>query len=144
MEHLSNSGRYRFTGARVLVVDDDADIAELFAIWLRGVGHRVYVAGNAGSALTLARALLPNIAVIDIGLPVIDGLELVSMLHGVPNLTACNYIAVTAFQNVDLPARCRAAGFSAFLEKPMPRAALIDAVAVQAKLPRVGKRFASG
>jgi CheY-like chemotaxis protein len=126
-KHL-RSGVHQLNGASVLVVDDDADSAELYAVWLRSAGHRVSIMNDAERALILSPVLRPAVAVIDIGLPGIDGMELVSKLRAMPELAPCQYIAVTAYADVRLPARCHAAGFCAYFEKPVARATLVDRV----------------
>lgn len=72
--------------------------------------------------------LRPDVALIDIGLPIVDGIELVSKLRELPELAQCSFIAMTAYADARLPASCQAAGFNAFFEKPMSRAALLDCV----------------
>lgn len=123
-----HSGVHVIYSARVLIVEDDPDAAELFAIWMRSAGHRVSVACDARSALELAEALRPSVAVIDIGLPIVDGIQLIGELRELRELERCQYIAVTAYQNVELRACALAAGFAAFFEKPMPREALLESV----------------
>jgi len=119
---------HRLHGACVLVVDDDADAAELYALWLRNEGHRVSIAGDATRALILAPLLSPALIVIDIGLPGMDGIELVSKLRERSELTHCKYIAVSAYMDERLPAHCLAAGFAAFFQKPMPMRQLTASV----------------
>jgi CheY-like chemotaxis protein len=124
----SRSGVHQLDRPSVLVVDDDADSAELYAVWLRSAGYRVSIMSDAERALILSPALRPTVAVIDIGLPGIDGMELVRMLRARPELAPCHYIAVTAYADVGLPSRCRSAGFCAYFEKPVARASLVDSV----------------
>ncbi|HWN68997.1 MAG TPA: hybrid sensor histidine kinase/response regulator, partial [Haliangium sp.] len=69
------------TGCRVLLVDDNADAAEMLAQVLRRVGHELAVAHDGPSALATARSFQPDVALLDIGLPVMDGYELARHLR---------------------------------------------------------------
>ena len=103
----------------VLVVDDNVDAAELLAMGLTGAGHRVEIAHDGPSALECARDLKPEVAILDIGLPVMDGYELARSLLEMPELATCRLIAVTGY---GLPAdreRSREAGFARHLVKPV-------------------------
>jgi len=126
-KHSGSALRYLY-GVCVLIVEDDADAADLYGLWLRDAGHRVSIVGDATRALILAPMLRPAVVVVDIGLPGIDGVELVRELRALPELVYCRYVAVSAYAEVSLPARCRAAGFADFFEKPMPRLALVRSV----------------
>jgi len=112
----------------VLIVDDDADAADLYAMWLRGAGHRVSIVSDAQRALILAPILRPAVVIVDIGLPGIDGIELVGKLRELPELVHCRYLAITAYSDPSLPGRCRAAGFAEFFEKPFLEATLVKSV----------------
>ena len=65
----STSGVHQLQGKKILIVDDDADAAELFATWLRREGHQLSIAGDSARAAILAPMLRPDVAVIDIALP---------------------------------------------------------------------------
>ncbi|HKU44441.1 MAG TPA: response regulator, partial [Polyangiales bacterium] len=69
------------TGLRLLLVDDDADGAELLAHALKLAGHQVMVAADAESALAAVESFEPAVAIIDIGLPGMNGYELARQLH---------------------------------------------------------------
>ena len=117
----------------VIIVDDDVDAADLYGIWLREAGHRVSIVSDAQRALILAPILRPSVVVTDIGLPGIDGIELVSRLRQLTELEDCRYVAVTAYKEASLAGRCRAAGFSDFLEKPFSAPTLINGVFAAAR-----------
>jgi CheY-like chemotaxis protein len=128
MVKRSKSGVHRLVGTRVLIVDADTDSSDLYAIWLRSAGHRVSIASDAARAVILAPMLRPTVAVIEIGLPGVDGVELVRMLRQFPELEHCRYLAITAFADERLRGRCREAGITQLFEKPLPRPALVEAV----------------
>ncbi|OLF07659.1 response regulator transcription factor [Actinophytocola xanthii] len=68
--------------ARMLVVDDDPDVAELVALWLRGDGHDVLLADSASAALTLVDGQgPPDVVVLDVAMPDVDGIELLGRLR---------------------------------------------------------------
>ena len=110
---------------RVLVVDDNADAADTLADVLRGVGYEVAVAHDAPQALDLAAKFLPSIALLDIGLPVMDGYELARHLRE-QLASPLRLVAVSGYgHDADL-ARSRAAGFDVHLGKPVPMDVLVQ------------------
>lgn len=116
-EHDASLSSLVGRSARVLVVDDNADAANSMASVLRGAGYEVAIAHDAPEALLVAATFRPAIAMLDIGLPVMDGYELAHHLRGClphpPRL-----IAVSGYGNDDL-IRSRAAGFDVHLDKPI-------------------------
>ncbi|WP_438022090.1 ATP-binding protein [Sorangium sp. So ce233] len=110
---------------RVAVVDDNHDAANLLAVSLKRWGHDVAVAHDGLEALALVRATRPDVAVLDIGLPGIDGYELARRMRRDPALGGCTLIAVSGYgQDVDRQ-RARDAGFDHHLLKPVEPAALM-------------------
>jgi signal transduction histidine kinase len=106
-------------GVRVLVVDDNADAAELLAESLRAVGHTARVAFDGPTALDEARTFRPDVAILDLGLPVMDGFEVAERLKADPELAHLHLVAVTGYgRDVDRE-RTRRAGFGAHLVKPV-------------------------
>jgi signal transduction histidine kinase len=112
---------------RVLVVDDNADAAELVAELLRERGHEVVVAEDGPSALRVAERFVPDVAILDIGLPVMNGYELAAELRRGP-ARAARLIAVTGYGQASDRARAEAAGFAVHLVKPVDFAALESSV----------------
>jgi CheY-like chemotaxis protein len=113
----------------VLVVDDDADSAELLATVLGRAGYEPRMANNARGALTAAAEFRPQIALIDIGLPDMDGFRLAKLLRAQPELEHCRLIAVTGHTSPSAIARSIAAGFEAHLSKPLNMDDLLLAIA---------------
>lgn len=110
---------------RVLVVDDNADAADTLADVLRGVGYEVAVAHDAPQALDVAARFRPSIALLDIGLPVMDGYELARHLREQLE-TPPRLVAVSGYgHDADL-ARSRAAGFEVHLGKPVAMEVLVN------------------
>jgi len=115
------------TGRRILLVDDNTDAAELMAELLRGVGHEVAVAHDGPAALLEAPRFTPDVAVLDIGLPVMDGYELarrlIAMLRDPPFM-----IALTGYGQENDRARARDAGFDEHMVKPADPERLLELV----------------
>jgi CheY-like chemotaxis protein len=112
-------------GRRVLLVDDNSDAAEMLAQVLRGVGHEVAVAHDGPSALATARTFEPEVALLDIGLPVMDGYELARHLRtALPS--APLLIAITGYGQQHDHQRSLDAGFADHLVKPVDPARLVD------------------
>ena len=106
-------------GRAVLLVDDNRDAADLLAESLRALGHVVEVATDGPAALELIRTFRPDVALLDLGLPVMDGFELAARLKANPESSGVALIAVTGYgQDVDRR-RSREAGFHAHLVKPV-------------------------
>jgi signal transduction histidine kinase/CheY-like chemotaxis protein len=104
-------------GLRILVVDDNVDAAESIAEVLELLGNRVRVAHDGVEALRVAREDVPDLALLDIGLPVIDGYELAERLRS--EHPALRLVAVSGYgQDGDRAAALRA-GFSRHLVKPV-------------------------
>ncbi len=114
-------------GKRVLVVDDNADAAELLKLILNTVGHSVTTVHGPLEALELLKQWLPEVAVLDIGLPVMDGYELGARIRAAA--PTCRLIALTGYGQREDRARSALAGFDAHLVKPVEIDALLAALA---------------
>ena len=115
----------RLQGARILLIDDEADTRETLARLLEANGARVRVAASAAQALGLLESFTPQLAISDIGMPEMDGYQLLSQMRArLPELPA---IALTAYAAPADIERARAAGFQRHLAKPVEASALIEA-----------------
>jgi signal transduction histidine kinase len=103
---------------RVLIVDDNVDAAESLADALRDLGHEARVANDGPSALSAAGAWRPEVALVDIGLPGMDGYELARRLRAEHAGSALRLVALTGYGRESDLRRARAAGFDAHLVKP--------------------------
>jgi signal transduction histidine kinase len=109
---------------RVLVVDDNEDAAVLLAELLRLRGHEVAIAHDGFSALTVDASFEPDAAFLDIGLPRMDGYELVGRLRERGRTRACRFFALTGYGQPSDVQRALAAGFTKLLVKPVDLAVL--------------------
>jgi PAS domain S-box-containing protein len=114
---------------RVLIVDDNADAAELLAEVLQSRGHATRVAYDAPTALTVASEFAPEVALLDIGLPEIDGYELARRIRGEPWSGGLRLIALTGYGQSSDRKRSSEAGFDDHLVKPVDIDVILDAVA---------------
>jgi CheY-like chemotaxis protein len=127
----SAAGKAR-TMLRVLVVDDHEDGAEMLAQSLASMGHRVRVAHDGTSALDIAAKFHPEVALLDIGLPVMNGYELAGRLREMPGEHDIRLIAVTGYGQAGDRDASREAGFSEHLVKPVDIKSLRDVIAYTA------------
>ena len=111
---------------KILVVDDNADAGSMLALLLRKAGHEVETAIDAVSGEELARTFSPNVGVLDLGLPEIDGVELARRLKALdPRIVL---IAVTGYgEDADLR-RTAEAGFAHHLVKPVSGETLLASI----------------
>ena len=109
---------------RVLVVDDNADGADSLALHLRLSGHEVQVAYSGPAALKVAEPFRPDVVLLDIGLPGMDGYEVARRLRQQPGLADVVLVAVTGYGTDEDRSRSQEAGFDAHLVKPVDADAL--------------------
>lgn len=102
----------------VLLVEDLVDSRELYAQYLTYAGFSVVTAINGHEALRLAQLLRPDVILMDIRLPGMDGLEATADIKRTPELAHIPIIAITADSSPQMADRCRAAGCAAFMSKP--------------------------
>lgn len=103
----------------ILVVDDNVDAAETMRELLECMGHLAAVAFNANDALVLSRKSRPQVLLLDIGLPDMDGYELVRRLREMPETAQSTIVALTGYGQPEDIARALKAGFDLHLVKPV-------------------------
>lgn len=116
-------------GKRVLVVDDNVDIAETLALLLADSGHTVTVAHDGPSALVRAEQDDPQVILLDIGLPGMDGYEVARQLRANPRMRSRALAALTGYGQASDRQLALEAGFNQHFTKPVDIAALEDFVA---------------
>jgi CheY-like chemotaxis protein len=112
------------SGLRVLLVEDDPDLSRMLVDALTASGHDTRVAYDAPSGLTACADFHPAVALLDIGLPGMDGHALAAQLRTLPGMEALRIVAVTGHGGQSYRRRSRSAGFDRHLVKPIDLAAL--------------------
>ncbi|HVT07727.1 MAG TPA: response regulator [Polyangia bacterium] len=120
---------------RILLVDDNEDAAELLSMLLVDAGHTVEIAHDAATALSLAPGLAPDVALLDIGLPLMDGYQLGSELRRRLGAQTPALIALTGYGQEKDRQRTAAAGFAAHLVKPIDPQQLLTLIEGLVKPP---------
>jgi PAS domain S-box-containing protein len=123
----AGEGGNPFEGAplrHILVVDDNVDAAESLAILLRMEGHDVRVAHDGAAALAAVEAERPDIVLLDIGMPVMNGYEVAQHLRQRPGLEPLLLVAMTGWGQEEDRRRSQEAGFDHHLVKPVEPDAL--------------------
>ena len=118
---------------RVLVVEDNPDAAEAMRMLLAGIGHQVTLCGDGIEAVEIARESRPEVVLLDIGLPGLDGYEVARRLRAAPETAHAHLIAVSGYGQQKDRALSQAAGFDQHLVKPVEPARLAELIAT---LPR--------
>jgi len=111
-------------GRRVLIVDDNEESAELLSAFLTASGYQCFVAGDGRRALALSQEARPDVAIVDIGLPDIDGHQLARELRALPLRPAPKLIALTGYAQDRDRVLAAEAGFSDHLAKPVEMSTL--------------------
>ena len=114
--------------ARILVIEDNAATMKLTALALRSAGHTVLYAVDAEAGLTLARTGQPDLILMDIQLPGMDGLAATALLKQDPVTAAIPVIALTAMAMKDDQEKTRVAGCDAYIAKPLRYRELYEAI----------------
>ena len=104
---------------RILVVDDNEDAADMLVEVLTAEGYRVRAANDGPAAIRVASEFKPHVAVLDIGLPVMDGYELAGRLQQLPEMRGIRLFAVTGYAQEEDRKRSAAAGFDGHFAKPL-------------------------
>jgi len=107
------------TGHRLLIVDDNRDAAESMAMLLQIWGHEVLCAYDGPSALEISARYRPQVVILDIGLPGMDGYQVASRLRDTPAASNAVLIAITGYGREEDRLRSRLAGFDHHLVKPV-------------------------
>jgi signal transduction histidine kinase/CheY-like chemotaxis protein len=116
------------SGVRVLVIDDAPDTLDVLEQILSFSGAATMTAPGAGAALALLEREVPDVIVSDVGMPEVDGFELMRRIRGRGATAAIPAIALTAFTRQDDRVRALQAGFTDYLAKPVEPAALAAAI----------------
>ena len=108
-----------WTPRRVLIVDDNVDSAEMLAVNLQMAGHDVRTTYSGQDALRLATEYRPDVVLLDLGMPGMDGYEIARRLRELRGVGDLRIVAITGYGEEAHRRRTRAAGFSEHLVKPV-------------------------
>ena len=115
--------------ARILIIEDNSDNMELAVFLLQSAGHTVLSAIDAEAGLTLARAELPHLILMDVQLPGMDGLQATALLKRDDATRAIPVLALTALAMKGDEERIRAGGCDGYIAKPFGIRNFLAAVA---------------
>ena len=118
-----------------LIVEDNEDGREMMGMLLQSFGTRVLQAADGAAGLAAARAHLPDIALVDIGLPGMDGYEVARRLRADPATQGMKLVALTGYGLHEDQQRALKAGFDLHLVKPVPPDRLREAIVSCMKAP---------
>jgi two-component system, sensor histidine kinase len=115
---------------RILLVDDHVESVVSVGRLLRAQGFQVQAALSGPEAVSSAAAFRPDVALIDLSLPVLDGFAVAQELRAMPATKGMFLIALTGWDSDDVVARARAAGFDRHIVKPLSLDAMLAVLAV--------------
>jgi CheY-like chemotaxis protein len=118
---------------RVLIIEDNDDARESLRILLESVGHRVAEARDGPRGVALALAEPPDVVLIDLGLPGLDGYDVARRLRSTLGGKTPRLIAVTGYGQAADRQRSKEAGFDAHLVKPVSQSGLLSLIAAAAR-----------
>ncbi|HUY89389.1 MAG TPA: response regulator [Pirellulales bacterium] len=118
---------------RVLVVEDYPDIAEIWCKWIGLAGHQAEVCWTGSQALEIAAAFRPDLVILDIGLPDIDGWEVAVAMRKEPLLAGTKILAISAYQSDEDKLRSQASGIDAHIGKPACKEDFVKALVQMAE-----------
>jgi CheY-like chemotaxis protein/two-component sensor histidine kinase len=110
----------------VLVVDDQLDLADSMVLMVESLGHRARAVYSGADAITAARARVPDLMLLDLGMPRMTGYELARLVREDPDLRRVRLVALTGYGSADDRARTKAAGFDHHVTKPLSDTALLE------------------
>ncbi len=124
------------TPAKILIVEDDANLSELASIVLSKEGYTVRVAGDGPSALELARSWAPDLVMLDVMMPGMDGYSVAAQLRALPQTATAPIIIVSAKQTLQDKSRGFEAGADDYITKPFEKAELLLRINAQLRRTR--------
>jgi PAS domain S-box-containing protein len=115
-------------GRKVLIIEDNADARESLRVLVELGGNEVRTAADAGEGLLIAESFAPDLVVCDIGLPDVDGYELVQALRDKLAGHATRFVALTGYGRAEDRDRALDSGFDSFLVKPLRPEGFMDSM----------------
>lgn len=116
------------TGRTILLVEDSSHIRDAFTLLLEDSGYVVRTAGTGAEAIQCASESLPDLILLDLGLPDMAGLDVARSIHRVPGAEQVRIVALTGHALDADRAAALAAGCAGYLTKPIGASTLLDAL----------------
>ena len=129
LSHSRMAATVEHGGFRVLVVDDNLDNAESLSMFVRLLGYEVETAHDGLQAIEVAQRFAPDLVLLDIGLPKLDGYEVAQRLRAEATCKAACLVAITGWGRDEDNDRAMQAGFDHHLTKPVDPAVLESLIA---------------
>ena len=126
--------------AKIVVIEDDVTFLDLLRVHLASAGHEVLTAEDAALGLRAVITEGPDLILLDLTVPYLDGFEMIKALHNDPATKAIPVIVLTGRGDDETFAQARKLGASQFLTKPVTRDVLIKAVETQLSAPKTEGR----
>ncbi len=114
--------------ATILLADDNADNLDIYQVMLEHAGHTVLLASNGEGAVRAVREHRPDLVIMDVSMPVMDGLEATRVLKADPDTAGFRIVALTAHAMTEDRARAFEAGCDGYLAKPLTPKELLEEV----------------
>ena len=127
------------TGADILVVDDEADIREVMTWMLADEGYAVRTARHGAEALPIARDWRPHVIMLDLNMPVMDGMKLLQRMKAEGFLERTTVAVVTTEESAETEAAARKQGARHFLRKPVNRKSVEKVLAAVFGTPELAR-----
>jgi len=124
---------------RILIVEDSQDARDMLRIYLAQSGHQVFEAADGLGAVEAARRARPDVALVDIGLPGLDGFEVAERIRATPEGRDMFLVALSGYGQPKDQHRAREAGFDAYLVKPFDRDRLSRLLTAARRFPAEGE-----
>lgn len=114
--------------ARVLVIDDERKIAHVMRLLLEQRGHTVLVAEDGSRGVALAQRQAPDVILLDIMMPIMDGFATLEALRSSPRTATVPVLIVSAMQTEQVEQRCYSLGARGYIRKPFDAGILVGTV----------------
>jgi len=112
----------------ILIIEDNEDARAIMTMMLSSLGHRILTAADGEQGIEVAKAEVPDIALVDIGMPGLNGYEVAQALRATPGTSAIKLIAMTGYGLAEDKSRAMQAGFDMHLVKPVSMDVLLNAL----------------
>jgi DNA-binding response OmpR family regulator len=122
--------------AKIVVIEDDVTFLDLLRVHLASAGHEVLTAEDAALGLRAIITEMPDLILLDLTVPYLDGFEMIKALRNDPATKSIPLVVLTGLKDDETFARARDLGASHFLTKPVERDVLIRAIETQLKAPK--------